>query len=104
MAVHGDDFALCGLEDDLSLIVGDMKSWFKVEIQAMMGADEGDDKEVMILGRIVRWTNSGIEFEADKQHHEILLSKFGLERGSKGLVNKSDKDGKEEGGGVSLLN
>ena len=69
-----------------------------VEVRAIMGADGGNDKEVVILGLIVRWTNSGIEFEADKRHREMLLSKCGLERSIKGLVNKSDKDGKEEEG------
>ena len=63
-----------------------------------MGADKGDDKEVVILGRTVRWIDSGIEFEADKRHREILLSKFGLDQSCKSLVNNSDKDGKEEEG------
>ena len=42
MAVHGDDFTFCGLEEDLIWIRDLMQSWFEI------------NKEVAILGRIVK--------------------------------------------------
>ena len=32
-----------------------MKSWFEVKVRAMLGPDDKDDKEVVLLGRIMRW-------------------------------------------------
>ena len=40
MAVHGDDFTLCGIEEDLLCIQGLMKSWFEVKVRAMLGPDD----------------------------------------------------------------
>ena len=55
-----------------------MKSWFDIKIRGLLGMDEGDDKEVVILGRLVRYTASGIEYEADPKHREILMEHFGF--------------------------
>jgi len=59
--VHGDDFALCGLDEDLQWIRDLMQGWFEIKVRAILGSDPMDDKEVVILGRIVRWTHHGIE-------------------------------------------
>eukprot|EP00973_Karenia_brevis_P026388 3640341-Karenia_brevis.AAC.1 len=32
-----------------------MESWFEIKVRAILGPEEQDDKEVVILGRIVRW-------------------------------------------------
>ena len=32
-----------------------MKSWFEIKVRAMLGPEEKDDKEVVLLGRVVRW-------------------------------------------------
>ena len=43
-----------------------------------MGPDKTDDKEVVILGRIVRWREWGIEFEAHPRHRKVLVDYFGF--------------------------
>ncbi len=58
--VHGDDFAFCGLEEDLEWIHDKMKGWFEIKLRAILVPDLKDDKEVVILGRIVKWTDEGI--------------------------------------------
>ena len=68
LAVHGDDFTFCGVEEDLLRIRDLMASWFEIKVRAMLGMDSWDDKEVIILGRIVRWMEGGIEWEADPKH------------------------------------
>ena len=65
MAVYGDDFTLTGLEEDLFWIRDLLKSWFEIKVNAILGPDVGDDKEVVILGRVVRWLEDRIEYEAD---------------------------------------
>ena len=53
-------------------------------------------KEVVILGRVVRWKDWGIEYEADPKHTKIVEEYFGFEAGSKTLTSNGDKDEKEE--------
>ena len=57
---------------------GSGKSWFEVKVRAMLGMDKRDDKEITILGRIVRWTSKGIEYEADPRHRTKVMEYFGL--------------------------
>ena len=76
LAVHGDDFTFCGLEEDLTWIQGLLRSWFDIKVRAIMGEDAEDDKEVTILGRVVRWTDQGIEFEADPKTQVVDYGGF----------------------------
>jgi len=76
--VHGDDFTFCGLEKDLDWITGLIKTWFEIKVRATLGPDDDDDKEVVILGRTLRWKTWGIEWEADPKHRRIILEYFGF--------------------------
>ena len=51
LAVHGDDFTFCGLEEDLVWMRDLMTEWFEIKVRAFLGPDAGDDKEVTIPGR-----------------------------------------------------
>ena len=73
-----------------------MKSWFEIKVRARLGPDEKDDKEVVLLGRVIRWKDWGIEYEADPKHRKVILEHFGLEEGSRGLTHNGDKDEKED--------
>eukprot|EP00973_Karenia_brevis_P071705 9963982-Karenia_brevis.AAC.1 len=55
-----------------------MESWFEIKVRAVLGPEEKDDKEVTILGRFVRWTDEGIEYEADPKHRSIILEYLGF--------------------------
>ena len=66
-------------------------------MKALLGPDEGDDKHVVILGRHVRWTADGIEYEADpKKHSKMIMEHFGFYEVSSGLVFNGEKDWKKE--------
>ncbi len=54
VVVHGDDFTFEGTGPDLLWITEKMKSWFEIEVMALLGPDEGDYKHVVILGRHVQ--------------------------------------------------
>ena len=74
-----------------------MKSWFEIKVRAVLGPEERDDREVVILGRVVRWTKEGIEYKADPKHRLALLEKFGFKEGeTRALANTGDKDWREE--------
>ena len=59
---------------------------------------EDDKKEMVILGRKVRWTKNGIEYEADGKHRSELLNYFGLNEKSRGLKSNGDKEDKAQEG------
>ena len=56
------------------------------------GEEEGDDKEVVILGRVVRWTKEGLEYEADPKHRLMVLESLGFVEGTRVLSYNGDKE------------
>ena len=36
-------------------VTAQVESWFEIKVRATLGPDKKDDKEVVILGRTVRW-------------------------------------------------
>ena len=75
---HGDDFTLVGDEKNLKWIERLMRSWFEIKVRAVLGPDANDDKEAVILGRIIRWKPWGLEYEADPKHRKVLIEHFGF--------------------------
>eukprot|EP00973_Karenia_brevis_P039595 5467594-Karenia_brevis.AAC.1 len=71
-----------------------MKSWFKIKVRAVLGPEEGDDKEVTILRGLVRWTNEGIEYEADPKHRRLILEYFGFNEKTEPIGVNGDKEDK----------
>eukprot|EP00973_Karenia_brevis_P013871 1881496-Karenia_brevis.AAC.1 len=60
-----------------------MESWFEIKVRAGLGPEEKDDEEVILLGRLVRSTLEGIEYEAGPKHRSIILEYFGLNERTK---------------------
>ena len=87
---------LCGKEDDLLWIRDLMMTWFEIKVRAILGMDDYDDKEVIILGRTVRWTKDGIEYEADEKHRRLVMEYFGFTEDTKSLSFNGDKDDRNE--------
>ena len=49
-----------------------------VEERRRFGPGNSDDKEGRVLNRVVRWTDDGVEYEADPGQAEKLLDFIGL--------------------------
>ena len=49
----------------------------------VLGADDGDLKELRILNRVLRWMPWGIAYEADPRHAELLAQALGAEKASR---------------------
>ena len=66
------------------------------ESRAVLGSEPGDDKEVRILNRVVRWERVRITCEADENHVHTVTKGVGLQPNSKGpavpLPNDCDAD------------
>eukprot|EP00973_Karenia_brevis_P023647 3258068-Karenia_brevis.AAC.1 len=74
-----------------------MKSWFEIKVRAVLGPEEKDEKEVTILGRLLRWTDECIEYEADPKHRTLILEYFGFNDKTKPSgVNGNREDKVEE--------
>eukprot|EP00973_Karenia_brevis_P082137 11387987-Karenia_brevis.AAC.1 len=81
-----------------------MESWYEIKVRAILGPDLHDDKEVVILGRLVKRTQEGIEYEADPKPRKIILEYFGFDDRSKGSGVNWDKDEKMEDWEMEFLN
>jgi hypothetical protein len=75
--VHGDDFVFVGPDADLAWAERIMGESFLVKVVGRLGGDRGDDQEIRVLNRVLRWTAHGIMYEADPRHAEILAREVG---------------------------
>ncbi len=78
MSVHGDDFATVGAKCDLDWYESQMSAHYELTTQPRLGPGDGDAKEAVILNRIIRWTEHGIEYEADPRQCEKLVAECGM--------------------------
>ena len=75
--VHSDDFVSTGTGASLKWLESVLTKEFKIKT-SIIGPDDKDEKEIKILNRIIRYTKSGIELEADLRHAELIVSQLGL--------------------------
>ena len=87
LVVHGDDFTFSGPRKELERSRRKMREWYESKDRGIMGSAEGEIKEVTILGRLLRWTADGLEYEADPKHVSDLMEAEGLEEDSKTVVS-----------------
>eukprot|EP00973_Karenia_brevis_P030247 4169084-Karenia_brevis.AAC.1 len=96
LVAHGDDFTFCGTDRDLKRVRKYMEEWYEIKVRAILCPEISDDKEVVILGKIVRWTDQGIEYEAEPKHRRIVLEDFDFSDDSKSLSINGDREDKIE--------
>ena len=92
VVVHGDDFTFAGVKSELVKIRRRMAEWYEIKDRGIMGSEEGESKEVVILGRTVRWTSEGVEYEADGKHRRALMRMMGMDEGSNFVGSPSVKE------------
>ena len=59
LVVHGDDFTFTGTNAELNKV----EKWYDVKVRGRLGNDADDTKEITVLGRTLRWTEDGFEYE-----------------------------------------
>ena len=92
LVVHGDDFTFVGYEKDLQWVAACMKKWYQLKVRACLGPDAADDKEAVLLGRVIRWHAWGISCEADSKYRLRIMAALGLGESSKSLASPGIKD------------
>ena len=85
LVVHGDDITFSGTQVELEKIRGLFKKWYDVRDRGIMESGTRDIKEVVILGRTLKFTEMGLEYTADDKHRDAILEELGLESESKSL-------------------
>jgi hypothetical protein len=71
--VHGDDFVLSGRAAALDQVKARMHERFLLKELGRLGGGPGEQRELRVLNRILRWTPAGLKYEADPRHAEILI-------------------------------
>jgi len=97
--VHGDDFVFVGHDRDLDWMTKRMAESFLTKVVGRLGGDEGDDKEIRVLNRVLRWSAEGIYYEADPRHAELLardLAPSGPRVTTAGVKMEFKEEGEEE--------
>ena len=71
--VHGDDFTFMGVSDGLQQIRDGTEQEYSVTVRAILGDEPGDDREIVILNRLLGWRENRSEYEADPIHCQRIL-------------------------------
>ena len=74
MNVHGDDFTATGSKRALDWFETTMREQYELTTQPRLGPGDDDAKEGIILNRIIRWTEQGLEYEVDPRQAEKLIA------------------------------
>jgi hypothetical protein len=96
MVVHGDDFTVLANAEELDWFRNKISEKFEVKFRGRMGPGPEDLKNIRILNRVVSWDASGIKYEADTRHAEIIVREMGLGKDTKGVVTPGVKATSDE--------
>ena len=91
VVVHGDDMTCLGDEDNLKWLSSELSKKYELKMRGILGPDSHDTKSIRILNRIVTWSETGITYEPDQRHVEIMIRALGLER-AKSVVTPGIKE------------
>ena len=81
--MHGDDFTTAGPKCELDIFEQQLGAKYELKKGGRLGPSPSDSKEFTVLNRVLRWTATGIEYEADPRQCERLLEGLGLDDGCK---------------------
>ena len=81
LVVHGDDIWVLADSGSLATLMPRLHKTYELKVDGILGPDEGDDKAVRSLNKLLRLVpDVGIEIEADPRHAEIMAGELGLTR------------------------
>ena len=78
LVVHGDDFTAVGNDKDLDWYESKLKESFEIKIRGRLGEGCKGPQELRILNRVIALSSSGLTYEADPRHTDLLMSSLGL--------------------------
>ena len=78
-SVHGDDLTTVGSKVNLDWFRRELEKYYELKEPHRLGPGPNDDREALVLNRVVRWTKDGLEMEADPRQAEKLLRDLKLD-------------------------
>ena len=81
--VHGDDFLSAASDEDLEWMKSELGKNLEIKTQKIGRKEK--TQQMTFLGRVITWEESGIKYEADPRHAEIVIQSLGL-AGGKGAA------------------
>ena len=93
--IHGDDFVFKGEEKELERVQEELGKRLEIKTKTL-GRGGGDEREARVLGRIIRVTGEGWEYEADPRHAEMIVAELQLQ-GANSVMTPGEEDRGEEG-------
>ena len=84
-AVHGDDIFVAGPRQDFFENGATLKKRWETRDE-MIGSKSGDQKELRILNRMLRWCKDGLVFAANLRHGQEVVVEPGIEQVEASLV------------------
>ena len=78
-SVHRDYFTAAGAKPELDWFEATLKKTYELTVGGRLGPGPNDDRETTIRCRVIQWTETSIEYEADPRHVEKLLVELELD-------------------------
>ena len=76
--MHGDDFTALGHQEGFDWYRKTLTQRFEAKVKGRLGPGKTDEQSIRVLNRVIHWAPSGIEYEVDQRHAEIIVRKFGI--------------------------
>ena len=77
-SVRGDDFTSTGEKRELDWLEMQLESWYELRKGGRLGPGDIDAKELTVLNRVLRYTESVYEYKADPRQSEKLLESLNV--------------------------
>ena len=85
------NFAAVGEEKDVAEIERILREKYKMKVEKL-GGGASDSKEIRVLNKVLRYTDKGLELEADPRHAELVVKELRLEGSKPSRVPGSKAD------------
>jgi len=90
LLVHGDDFLSVADDSSQKFLEDTLRAVYEVKV-SRAGPRPEDQKSLRVLGRIIEYTEHGLQCEPDPQHVEVVLSELNL-TGAKGVATPGARE------------
>ena len=94
--IHGADDVIAAKGADLKWLREQLGATHGINKQ-VLGPEKEDQQQVKVLNQIPTWTESGVEYEADPRHAEIVIEKPGL-KGTACRISRNQRRRKHQTG------
>ena len=97
VVAHVDDMLCTGSEEELIRLRGQISAKYQIT-STMVGPGQRAERECRFLGRFIRWTPYGLEWEGDNKLRETLIKEWGMAKATAVVTPIIKDEAPPEGG------